>query len=369
MKTRDGIIDYQKTLDDAGTLTKDISLRDPVSAFYLEFEATNETTSNKGNYISDIITKVEIVDGSEVLYSLNMFQLEALHFYKTGKTPVMFPSEWASGQQRHGVYLLFGKHLYDMDYAMDFTKFDNPQLKITTNIAAIRAVGSNIGFATGTIKGTIVAKIMEDITPPAKYLMAKQVENFTSETSGEKRINMPRDYPYRLLLGRFYVQQSDINEVITDLKLTCDTDAFIAFNRKVQQLDAEALAQFGRVALKHDIFTHHQSAFREVNNKENSSNFSMWEDTTGYMVGTQYEWSSEGKLDVIKNDGTTLSSDAKITGKENGHAMHATLPIPFGLMNTPSTWFNPKPYTKVELVATQAVAAVCEIALEQERNL
>ena len=368
MRTRDGVIQYQKVLTDTETLPQDINIPDPISAFYIEVECTNGSTSNKGNFISDIITKVEVVDGSDVLASLNMAQLEALQFYKTGKTPVLFPSEWASGVQRHGVYLLFGRYLWDPMFCLVPTKYRNPQIKVTANKAAIRAA-SVTGFATGNnILLTIVAKIFEEGASPVGHLMQKQIDSFTSAASGDKRIELPTDYVYRLLMPRFWVQLSDIDEIITNLKLTCDTDKFIPFNRKVKQLDAEALALFGRSVFKHDVFVAHQIAFRELNNKENSSTAALWENTDGDIIGIQYEWSSEGKVTIITNAGAVVSTDQKITMLEDGHALHATLPIPFGRFMEPDTWFDPKTYGKVELVMTQGVAsAVCEIVLEQVR--
>ena len=368
MRIRDGVIEYQKTITDTETLTKDINIPDPISAFYIEVECTNGATSNKGNFISDIITKIEVVDGSDVLASLSMAQLEALYFYKTGRMPVMFPSAFASGVQRHGCYLLFGRYLWDPMFCLVPTKYRNPQIKITANKAAIRAASAT-GFATGNnILVTIVAKIFEEGAAPVGHLMAKQVDSFTSVASGDKRIELPTDYVYRLLMPRFWVQLSDIDEVITDLKLTCDTDKFIPFNRKVKQLDAEAFAAFGLGRIKHDIFAQHQIAFRLIFNKEPWYTPLSWEDATPEIIGDRYFWSSEGKLDITDNAGAVVSSDMKISGMEEGHSPHATLPVIFGRFMEPDTWFNPQTYGKIELVMTQGVAsAVCEIVLEQVR--
>lgn len=370
MRTRDAVLEYQKVLADAGTHTIDLDLVDPVSAIELEFEGTNGATSNKGNYISDVITKVEVVDGSNVLCSLNLSQLEALHFYKTGKTPALFPSEFASGLQRHACMLFFGRYLWDPTYAMDFTRYKNPQLKITSNLAAITAVGAT-GFVTATLKATAVAKVMEQVgSKPAKFLMQKEIESFTSAASGEKRTDLPVDFPYRMLMLRAWKQLSDTDEIITDLKLTADTDAFIAFNRKVKQLDAQAFAQWGAGRIKHDIFTQHQVAFRLMFNKEPSLDAWSWEDATPEIVGVRYTWSSEGKLDLTDNAGATISTDMKLTTVEQGHALHATLPIPFGLLMEPGTWFDPKVFKKLELVHTQAVASgTVQIVAEQERPI
>jgi len=368
MKTRDAVLEYQDTQKDTATKTKDIDLKEAVSALEIEVECTNGATSNKGNYISDIVTKVEVVDGSEVLESMNMSQLEALHFYKTGKMPCLFPSEWGGGIQRHNAYLLFGRYLWDRDYAFDPTKFKNPQVKVTFNKAAIRAAAGD-GFATGdNIKLTLVAKVFEDVPAPAQFLMQKQIENFTSAGSGEKRIDLPTDYPYRMLLLRFWKQASDIEEIITDAKLTCDTDKFIPFNRKVKQLDAEAFNQFGAGRLKHDIVTQHDQNVRLLFNKEPDCRF--YENTLALfnIVHVNYQWSSQLHTDIGTHAGVADATDRKYTLVEEGHALHATLPIPFGRPFYPEDWFPAKDFGKIELVLTQLVAdAVCEVLGEQVR--
>ncbi len=371
MRPRDSVLLYRETQSsDASTKTIDLDLVDPVSALFFEFDCVNGTTSNKGNYISDIITKIEIVDGSEVLYSLTQAELEALYFYKTGRAPGIFPSEHGSGNQRHGVYLLFGRKLWDTLYAMDFTKFRNPQLKITWNLAAIRAVSATTAFATGTLKITVIAKVMEGFPAPGKYLMTKELLSFTSSaTSGaEERKELPLDLVYRLLMTRHWVQLSDIDEVTSDLKLTADADKYIPIQRKVSQLDKEALLTFGRCQFKHDIVTQHQAAFREINNKENSSNFEPFAIGLGVLVGKNYEWSSEGKLDIWTATSTPYSTDAKYTGREDGHAIHATLPLPLGDLWLPETWFDPTIYKKLELVFTSGgTAGSCAVVAEQVR--
>jgi len=368
MKTRDAVLDYQKTIKDTETYTKDLTLTEPISAIELEVQCTNGATSNKGNYISDIVTKVELMDGSTTLWSLNMSQLEALQFFKTGVMPCIFPSEWAAGQQRHNAMIMFGRHLWDRDYAFNPKAFTNPQLKVTMNKAAIRAASAT-GFASGdNILLTAIAKVFVDVGAPGSYLMARQIENFTSAASGEKRVDLPLDYLYRMLLCRFWKQGSDIDEIVTDLKLTCDVDKFTPINRTVKQLDAHALGEFGHGKLKHDIFVSHQAEFRLVFNKEITITPFLAELLLYDIVGVNWAWSSGAKIDLASHAGVADTTDRKLTMMEIGHAPHACLPVPFGRINNPEDWFNPKEYEKLELVLTQAVAsAVCEIAAEQVR--
>ncbi len=369
MKYRQNVQLYQEVQKDTATKILDLDLPDPISALELEVECTNGATSNKGNFISDIVTKIEVVDGSEVLYSVSMAQLEALQFYKTGRMPVMFPSEWGGGLQRHNALVLFGRYLNDPEYVFQPARYRNPQLKVTFNKAAIRAAGV-AGFADAdNIKLSVCDHIIQEGATPRGFLSARQVMSYTTLSSGDKRIDLLTDFPTRLMLVRAWLQVSDIDELFTDLKLTFDSDKYILLNRKVKQLDAQALAQFGFGRVKHDIFTQHQAAFRLLFNKEPSFYGWSWEDATPEILGVRYTWSSEGKLDISDNAGTAITSDMKITGVEEGHALHATLPIVMGELMKPETWMDMSSYKKAELVLSQAVGgAVGEIVQEQVRG-
>jgi len=370
MKTRDAVLLYQETQSaDASTKTIDLDMRDPVSALYIEAEAQNGTTSNEDNWISDIITKVEIVDGSEVLASLTGHELEALHFYKQGRPPVLYPSEWASGWQRHGAYLLFGRKLWDKLFAIDFTRFSNPQLKVTWNLAAVRAVSATTAFATGTFKLSVIAKIMEDFPAPARYLMDKKLLSFSSSsTSGaEERKELPVDLPYRLLMTRHYVEGSDLDEVTSDLTLTADAGKFIAFDRKVKQLDAEAEERWGQLMLSHNIVRASGGTVRGLTNKETRYAFfpSVSTQFTDFVYTLMF--SGAVKLETQTPAGGSAGT-RRLWGTEWGHALYATLPIAFGDPDDPDTWLDPTIFKKLELIFTSGgTTGTCEIVAEQVR--
>jgi len=366
MRTRDAVLLYQETEKDTATKTLDLNLKEPISALNFEVQCTNGATSNKGNYISDIVTKVEIVDGSLVLGSLNMAQLEALHLITAGQMPALFPSEWGGGGQRHNANLFFGRYLWDRDFNFDATKYKNPQLKVTFNKAAIRAAGDT-GFASGdNIKLTVVAKVFDDVPAASQFLMSKQIDSFTSVGSGDKKIELPTDFKYRMLLLRMWLQGYDINEIISKVKLTCDTDKFIPIERYTQQLDAEALPYtYGR--LKHDMFFGSGDSIRLLFNKEPFCHVYAQTPGTPRMFNLTAQWSSElSEVEVYAHDGTLDTEDRKVTAIEEGHALHATLPIPFGRLSEPEDWFDPTPYERLDLILSQGTAsATVEIVGQQ----
>lgn len=370
MRVRDSVLLYQETqTSDSSTKTIDLDLVDPVTALYIEAEAVNGTTSNEDNFISDVLTKIEIVDGSEILAVLTMLQLEALHFFKLGHKPVLFPSEWGAGTQRHGAYLLFGRKLYDQMYAMDFTKFKNPQLKLTWNLGAVRTVSATTAFATGTMKLTAIAKIMEGMAAPGKYLMDKELLSFTSSaTSGaEERKELPTDYPYRMLMTRHYSEGFDQDEISSDLKLTADADKFIAFNRKVRQLDAEALARWGEITLRHDIYRATGGVIRGLTAKETRYVFTP--NTSTQFTDFVYTLMFSGAVTLeTQNPAGTSAGTRLYVGNEIGHGLHGTVPIPFGDPDNPDTWFDPATFKKLELIFTSGgTAGSCSIVAEQVR--
>lgn len=372
MRRRDSALVYAETQSaDNSSKTIDLDITDPVTGFYLEFDATNGTTNNADNFISDVITKVEIVDGSEVLWSLPFDMLEALHFYKLKQPPTLFPSEWPSGHQRHGALLMFGRRLYDQEFAMDFTKLRNPQMKISWNLGAIRAVSATTAFATGTLQITVIAKIMEDVPMPTKYLMAKLIDEWTCGTSGDERKELPNDYIYRLLMTRHWLEAYDVDEITSDLKLTMDADKFIVFNRKVKQLDAEALAEFGPVQYKHDFKQAYPGPIRLLVNKEPFVTPWVRDPGTPRQFVPYAQWSSDFYFELYDLATPSIDSAARrSTSYVHGHALHATVPIPMGLMDDPATWFDPTGYRKPELVLTNGgTAGTCEIILEQSRPL
>jgi len=369
MRARDAVLDQRLMKSDTATYERDLDIKDPISALWIEFDCPNGTTSNKANLLENIVTKIEIVDGAEVLTSLNQFELEVMHFCKMGKFPAIFPSEWASKYNKTGAYLLFGRHLWDQQFAFDPTAFKNPQIKITFNKAAVRAASDTTAFATGTnIAVTVVAKIMENMASrPSKYLMSRAINRWTSGTSGERRIELPTDYPYRMMLLRGYVTAEDINDVFTYLKITCDTDKYVMLNRIVRDLDSEAQALFGVGRVKHDIFCSNGETVQLVFNKDPGCLLWLAEAGVADIIQKVWEWSSEIFVGLYTHAGAVDDNDRQITMVEEGHAPYATVPITFGRLDDESTWFNPREYGKIEAIITEAKAATCGIVIEQVR--
>lgn len=367
MKTRDAVLCYQEIqASDKSTKTIDLDLVDPVSALCFEFEAVNGTTSNRNNPLDYCITKIEVVDGSDVLASLSFDQMQALQFYKTGKQPQLRLDEQGSQGDVIGCQLLFGRYLWDREYAMDFRRFKNPQLKITWDLNAIRAVSAATAIATGTLKISAWAKVMEngDIVP-AKFLMDKLLDSWTGGASGDRRKELPTDYTFRLLMLQTYASGMDVDIAVTKLKLTCDTDKFVPLERYTKQYDAEMAQLFGNCVLWKRAFASNTDIVFLPVFKEPQVRFVV--PATDRRAWYTYCWSGNIYLNLETLAAVAVTDDQRVDVLMEGHSLHCTLPIPLGEMEKPDTWFDPTPYRKFELILTEASATANSLVAEQVR--
>lgn len=357
---------YQLTLDDVGTKIIDLHPAAPISAMRLTFIGTNGATSCKDNRINDVITKIEIVDGSDQLLSLSMKQAQALEFRRTGKMPFMRPGEKDSGGQEEGVLLLFGRKLWDNDLWLDLTKFKNPQLKITTNIAAV-AAASATAFLAGSLKVTIDLYLIEEgAAAAAGFMMAKDVFAYTSGASGDYHIDMPTDYPYVNMMIRAYTAGNDVDENIDALKLDCDSGKFIPIDKKVKDIYKREEEDLGPAILKYWIYRKNDDVVTHDLNHDPI--ISLVPTAYNRVVGVGYSWSSRFSLYLLDNAGAGVAAEEQLLLHVHGSCPHATINVPFGLREDPATYFNAPGYGDIDLVLHQAAASAVSVVLEQLRE-
>ena len=356
---------YQQALDDVGTKIIDLRTSDPISAIRLNFFGKNGVTSNKDNNLNDVITKIELVNGSDQLLSLSLKEAQALEFRRTGKMPHIRIGESASGENEESTLILFGRYLWDPEIWMDLTKFQNPQLKITTNIAAVRAAGDT-GFLTGNLKVTIdLLTIQEGASPAAAFMMAKNIYGFTSGASGDEHIDMPIDYPYVGLLMRAYLVGYDVDQCISKLKINCDAGKFIPLEKKVKDLYRIEEEEFGPGELRHFIFRKDAEWVYHILNHD--PHYAFNPGIPGRVANCYSSFNGKFKFNLRDHLNAPITTE-ELTGIIiKGSCLHSTVHLPFGLRGDPATYFDPTEFGDIDLVLTQAAASAVSVVLEQLR--
>ena len=356
---------YQLVLDDVGTKIIDLHTAAPLSAIRLTFVGTNGATYCKDNRINDVITKIEIVDGSDQLLSLSLKEAQALEFRRTGRMPYMRPGESNSGSQEESCLLCFGREMWDPDLYLDLSRFKNPQLKITTNIAAV-AAASATAFLSGSLKVTIDMYLIEEgANPAAGFMMAKNVYSFTSAASGDEHIDLPTDYPYVNLLVRAYAAGKDVDENISKLKINCDSGKFTPIDKYVKDLYKIEEEDIGPAELHYYLFRKNGETITYDLNHDPI--ISLLPSVAGEMCGAAWSWSGRSLIYLCDNAGAAVTTEELIQVIIRGSCPHATINVPMGKRIDPNTYFDATAYGDIDLVLTQAYASTVSIILEQLR--
>jgi len=370
---RDAYIEKEKTLADSGTLVTELAVVDPISEIHIRFEAKNGGTSNKNNPISRNISKIELVDGSNVVYSLDGMLSQSMSYYQRRKMPSMQRQGGPSENQEDHFILRFGRWLWDQDFALVPAKFRNLQLKITWDLATYATVGAT-GFLADSAVITIIAKVMEDMGgEPGAYMMAKSHYSWTTAGSGDERIALPSDHPYLLMLLRTWETETKLFSTIKNLKLSIDQDKIIPFDLDSWDLLKAMENEYG-------LFTLEQHAFAGT-----EQNVQTWMGNGETVVATTESpvdgagvtntypalyGVDSGHINIALTDSAgTDDVDSIIHVIARGQALNHTFAYPFGLPDNPESWLPAPDYGDIKAVITQGNAgAAGNLALLQVKS-
>lgn len=362
---RDVYLEKGKTLDDSGALTIDISPIDPISELVLRFQAKNGSNNNKAFPVARAITKIEIVDGADVVFSMDGRLAAALSYYLTRSVPHMFIAERGDATQFANIPLRFGRWLWDSEFALDPLKFRNLQLKITWNLAAVNALGTT-GFLTGSAKLSVVARVMENLpAAPTHFLMHKNHYSFTTGASGEERIALPTDYPYAFAMVRAFEAGVQMSDSLENIKLSLDFDKAIPVDITVTDLKSVIINEYGTIRVdngfKGDNNEAHQAWLGDVRS------ISALGGATDIVASASLVDSGQYTLQLKTTAGVD-QTNVEAFVNAFGQCLFNCLGLPFGNLDDPDTYLMANESGDIKAVLTQGNAgAEADVVVSQLR--
>jgi hypothetical protein len=193
MNYRRATIYAQTDASTAKTQTIDIDLNDVISRIQIKFNSTNNGHTSTAHHAT-AISKVELVNGADVHYSLSAKQIEVLMHLSGLKTP--YEREFRNDVENYLVLdMMFGRELYDEVLGYDPTRFTNPQLRITHD----KASG---GSAPDAATLEVFADVFDERkVSPIGFIMPHEYHSFTSAASAANEyVTLPNDYPIRRII-------------------------------------------------------------------------------------------------------------------------------------------------------------------------
>jgi hypothetical protein len=357
-------IEKDRPLADSGEHVSQVNITDPITALWVEVRATNGATDNVDNRMHACVSKVELIDGSDVLYSADARQGVAMNAYDLGWMPHQRLTELGGDPASAEFAMMFGRFIGDQVYAFDPSKHMNPQVRVTWNLAAVRAVAAT-AYATGTGRLTIIAEVMEGAPAPTGFLQRKEYYTWTSAV-GTEYIDLPVQYPLRTLLFRGHLTAYHPYDVISNLKVTANAGQYTPIDVGVEDL---IYLQMQRYPKFH---------YRESMHKANGDTYySMLEELENVMLISEqtvdcvlgynnYEYGSQ--TIQVYTAGSADTNKRNIGVMCDGWCPFGYVQIPFGDPWTPSDWFPTPDFRSLRVEAQGAVASgECALVLVQDR--
>lgn len=216
----------------AGVKTLDITLSDIISRLQVKFATRNPSgaLTIQETEVANL-PKIELVNGSDVLYSLTGLEAQAVDFFDTLKPNQSNGSFVPNWDLVCIVNLNFGRHLWDPILALDPKKFRNLQLKIQHSEAA--AVAN-----TSENKLTVLADVFDEKVPsPVGFLMNKELRSYAGVAGAWEPTSLPTDYPHRKLI--IQARQADLwtGAILAHIKLSENNDKRIPLDMDMKHME------------------------------------------------------------------------------------------------------------------------------------
>ena len=213
----------------AGTKTLDLTLKDMISRINVQVKATNNGSAPTAHPAA-IISKIEVVDGSDVLFGLSGKELLAAQYFGTRRTPFVVNNYLDDTMNIVNYEIYFGRFLYDTLLALDPTKFVNPQIKVTHNLA----LGGSVPDA-ATME--ITADIFDQkVVTLQGFLMLKENVSYSLVASANEYVDLPVDYLLRKLIVMSHADDKQPWQQFNEVKLSEDNDRKIPIDDKTSDL-------------------------------------------------------------------------------------------------------------------------------------
>lgn len=358
MKYRLANILAEEAMDTAGTKTLDVNIADPISRISIFFRGQNSSDTPLA-HPAKMISKIELVNGSDVLMSLSGMQAQALDFYHNSAPVINKPMYKDDDWSRMIFNLNFGRFLHDPQFALVPTKYKNPQLKITHD----KALGGSTcdhGYM------EVWAHCFDEkAITPAGFLMAKEFYSYALGNNTYESIDMPTDYPYRMILVRALKATAAIWELFDELKLSSDQDKHVIIDGDTRQL----------LKMLCDRFGPYTETIQGIASGSTTGQYCTPTSNCNILVGSgggnrdyfqcYQPWG--GYFEVVAG-----AADIQYQALAHGFAPHGALAIPFGDLKDPGDWFDVAAVGSLllKLHATSGLtsADTSEIVLQQFRK-
>jgi len=209
----------------AGTRTIPINLNEQISRIMLVWNATNVTVSVMLEEIMECISRVELVDGSDVKFSTTGKQAQGINFCDTKIMPHSYAPLAVGGVFRAVASLDFGRFLWDPQFALRPATMKNPQLKITWDEDACN---------TAVVVNSLSVYAFVDDAPAGGgangYIKTREIYQYAMAANGHEYVELPVDYPIQKVLEQSLYDDHDTDTLLKHFTIDVEHGRFVPYD-------------------------------------------------------------------------------------------------------------------------------------------
>lgn len=222
MNYRSVKIHAAEALGTSGTKIIPINVKDPITSLMIQGNISVGAAPRLAPPV-DALTKVAIVDGSDVIFELSGSEVIAHGFYEGQKLIPYAELNYPDIDTGFALEFFFGRYKFDPLLAFDPTKFSNPMLRITWDVSVCNDAATAIELE-------VDAECFDEkIISPVGFLRTTEHHSYTGVDDTYHYIDLPTD----LVIRKLYLQTKDYCEppgyALTDVKLQEDNDKRVVF--------------------------------------------------------------------------------------------------------------------------------------------
>ena len=336
----------------------DLNVGDPISELLIKYKGLNTTGSAGATaHPAKCVTKVEISNGSDILFSLSGLDLYALAIIHNKNVAANWIQYLNDNYFDLSLRINFGRRLWDPELALDPKQFPNLQLKIVSDMDAG-------GVAPDASKLDVWAHCFDEKQiSPIGFLSSKLIKEYTMGDASHEYTDLPTDNIIRKILMRALVAGTEPYGVLANVKLDVDNDRHVIIDCNSDNL---------------------QWLFPEENinvlegfvAQNDGSQRSYYNTPTAKVFGNVNEWTAaasayfafyDGDGGRCKIDG---SSGVNFVCQLHGYCPNGVISIPMGNQNDIEDWFDPEGLKslRLDMKSASSMTNAAQILLQTLRK-
>jgi len=319
------------------TLIIDIKPRDIISAIDIFFRVTNVTVSVMLDAVTACIPSIELVDGSDTIFSISGAELQATDFYDRLVMPHHEINLTVGGYFEIGLTHYFGRYLWDKVFAFDPTRFKNPQLKVQFVQAACNTNGDVVEMAA-------YAHCFGDPGPnPSGMLINREINQHTMLANTHRYPDLPTDRIIRKVLLRGYSTDHDPIALFESIKLRADGGGYVPLELRADMLERMLVQKYPRI---NEMYTLDGVVTAKTIHSALSSDQQI---SIGYDVIAAGAFAVPTWTGALCELAASVATVQALTAEVSGRMPANCFPLDFGVPDDPDSWLQAQDFGSLEL--------------------